>query len=377
MRRSKGEGSITQLPSGKYRVRIETDPIDGKRHWLTAVVVTKTEATKKLKELQRTKEDNKYVKKLSDTYGDLVDSYLNYRKQDTTIKGLSFYTIERRLRASVSVLKDVQVQKLTSKHIEALQASYRDAGNSDSTIHQKIATINSMFLWAVKKKLILSNPIDELDSSEVVKAPKRRKRVEVLSDDEHKLIREYTKGFYLKNTNLKSFMYAIYLVAYETGMRISEIKGLKWSSVDLEKNTINVENNYTYSKNGDTTPKTPAGFRLLVISKGLADVLRALYEYNRNKVYVFESLKSHKPYTTYTIDFEFREILHSVGITRKLTFHDIRHTNASLMIHKRVPDAVIVERLGHSSITTTYNVYAHIYNEVKQRETIWLDSTSE
>ena len=60
-RRPKGEGSITQLPNGRYRVRIETDPIDGKRHWLTKVVATKTEAQKTLRDLTRQKEDNHLI----------------------------------------------------------------------------------------------------------------------------------------------------------------------------------------------------------------------------------------------------------------------------------------------------------------------------
>ena len=50
-RRPKGEGSIITLPSGKVRVRVELDPVDGKRQWLSATADTKKEAVEKLKKL--------------------------------------------------------------------------------------------------------------------------------------------------------------------------------------------------------------------------------------------------------------------------------------------------------------------------------------
>ena len=55
MKRQKGEGSITQLPNGTFRIRVETQPINGKRQWLSETTQTKTDAVKVLKKLQRIK----------------------------------------------------------------------------------------------------------------------------------------------------------------------------------------------------------------------------------------------------------------------------------------------------------------------------------
>lgn len=56
MRRPKGEGSVTKLSTGKYRVRIELDPMNGKRKWLSVIRKTAPEARKALRELLRKKE---------------------------------------------------------------------------------------------------------------------------------------------------------------------------------------------------------------------------------------------------------------------------------------------------------------------------------
>ena len=55
------------------------------------------------------------------------------------------------------------------------------------------------------------------------------------------------------------------------------------------------------------------------------------------------------------------------GITRPFTFHGLRHTNASNMIYKHVPIALITERLGHTSIAVTYAIYGHILQECSEK----------
>ena len=67
----------------------------------------------------------------------------------------------------------------------------------------------------------------------------------------------------------------------------------------------------------------------------------------------------------------FKKYLEEAGITRHFVFHDIRHTNASLLIDKKVEPLVIAERLGHSSVNVSYNVYGHIIDrEDKQKKVI-------
>lgn len=86
-RRTKGEGSIIQLTNGKWRARIECEPVDGKRKWLSKSCDTKMEAVKALKVLERKREDNVQAKEFKGDFPQLVDDYFLYtfQKDETAL----------------------------------------------------------------------------------------------------------------------------------------------------------------------------------------------------------------------------------------------------------------------------------------------------
>ena len=62
---------------------------------------------------------------------------------------------------------------------------------------------------------------------------------------------------------------------------------------------------------------------------------------------------------------KFRKLLKDHGL-RKIRFHDLRHTNASLMIASGIDIKVAQQRLGHSDVTTTLNIYSHVLERAKR-----------
>ena len=380
-RRQNGEGSITILKNGKVRVRVEVEPANGKRQWLSATADTKKEALKKLRGLLRAKEDKKYIKKTQKTYKDAVKEYLEYKKP--RVKPTTYQCSAQILNKSCELLGELPIHSIKTPEIETLILLWQASNNSSSSIQSKLIRLKNFIKWAIKQKMLLEDPIVFEDLPDI--QPVKKKKVEVLSADEHKRIREYLleayKVFKEKPVwELRNRMYPLYLVAYETGMRRGEILGLKWKSVDFEKNQIHVDNNLIFiNKQGimDTTPKSDAGFRSILISQGLTDILRELkglydkYGYKSEYVFGHDKTGFCPAYMT-TL---FTDILRKVGITRDFSFHDIRHTNASIMIHNGVDDAVITERLGHSSIVITLTTYAHVYNGIKQRQAALVDAT--
>lgn len=378
-RRQKGEGSITTLKNGKVRIRVEVEPVDGKRKWLSAIADTKTEAIKKLKEMQRVQEDTKKVEAYRNTFGDYVEPYIKARRGDgvkeTSLQGMQIF-----LREATKFFGCLPVNHITPEHTTILYKSYIDKGNQEVTANSKINTVRVMFEWLKFKGLISSIPFSAFRKKTNGKK-NNKKNLEVLSITEHKKLKEcmgdYFYQFLTENHWTLTYRFLpIYLLAYETGMREGELAGLKWNCVDFKNNTVSV-NSHSIVLIGrgvlDSTLKTNAGYRTIKISQETTDVLRKLknrYEETKfTSEYVFGNRnKQGKSYLPQMLLRTFKQFLWDIGIYRPFTFHDIRHTNASIMFNKKIDETIITERLGHSSISTTLRVYTHTLQECKDKD---------
>ncbi len=370
-RRPKGEGSITHLPNGKVRIRVELEPIDGKRRWLSAVADTKTQAVAKLKQLQKDKEDS--ILQCKEQEYQIQYQLEVYKQHLKALKRSGSLLRHLNLVCSdlVTSTNDVSLPNLKSTHIDNLLLQWHNKGLQQSTINLYISRLKGFFEWAVANDLMRKNLLS------AYKAKTQRKKTKhnlvVLSLEEHQRIKEYLYSFWerkrkpIKKWSLKFRMYALYCLAYETGMRDGEIAVLTWQDIDLDNNIVNVNKTITIQENTKAAinePKTDAGFRRIKISEKTTRLLADLKDFSASvSDYVFYNHKTHSFYLGNNINSVFQQVLKAVGITRHLTFHDIRHTNASNMIYNKVPIAVITERLGHSSIAVTYSVYGHIIQE--------------
>lgn len=378
MRRPKGEGSITQLPNGKFRVRLETNPVDGKRHWKTATVNTRKEAVKKLRELETLIVNYKTLQEHHNDVQAYIESYLEFRKlegiRDTTLQVLR-YT----LNSLGEFLADINVSKVTKSHILEYVSSQRAAGISDSTLTNKLNNIKVFFDYLKDElKVIENNPTT---SVKIKKTTPPKERLEVLSDIEHKRLKEVMEdGFFTFLTennkwNLKYRMYPLYLLTYETGLRESEVAGLKWSKVNFKNDSITVSSKISVIITKgvqDTPPKTYSGYRTVKVSHKTMKILLELKEAYEEKgfksEYVFGNQKAQgKAFCPLTLLRTFQQTLKDAGIDRHFTFHGIRHTNSSIMFDKGVSPAVIAERLGHANIHTLLKVYTHALQDDKDR----------
>lgn len=178
---------------------------------------------------------------------------------------------------------------------------------------------------------------------EKIKLPRIQKvREDYLSADDVKDIIEKAESELIK---------IVILFAYNTGMRLSEIVFLEWSSVNMNKRIITVgsERFVTKSKKVRYIPMNDTVYELLLGIKS-AD--------NQNKKYVFGKTAS----MHYTSDFfskKFKEAFKKTEIKTDYCFHSLRHGFASRLAQLGVPIITISKLLGHSSISTTM-----IYSQV-------------
>lgn len=319
---------------------------------------------------------------LNDYIGDYIKA-----KAAQGAKGSTQDTYTNTLQIVAKALGQIPVVNLTTEHFDTLLSQWREAGLDPKTITARISLVSHMFDWLVFKKVLPTNILTYYkDINKIIThAIKKPKKIHVLSSAEHEALKMAMKAkydqYFLNRkrgangsiTTLSYLFYVVYLLAYETGMREGEIAALKWEDINLETNTVSVNANLMKRTHclELSTPKSDAGFRDIVISQALTDILAEYKSFCKTDMYEFVFCKHIKgvgvPYSLNNYKDTFKAYRERIGMTRPFRFHDIRHTNASLMIAKGVPVPVITERLGHSSIEVTYRTYAHLLNEHKDK----------
>ena len=385
-RRTKGEGSITKNPNNTYRVRLDCGYIGGKRKQLSATCDTLAAARAKLREFEKLREEVNVPVSTQMTFKQLCDKYIEYKKARGDVKLTTLNQYNNHLKATPDYLMSLPLIKITPEVMTRVINTFKDRGNKESTINNKLIFYKGVFKYAIKKlKLLQTSPLEDVNitTKRILKLD-----VEILSEEEHKKLRTYLSKHYndevmdgrLYPSSL-GYTYLSYMLAYELGLREGEVLGLRWSRINFEQHTIIIDNQrIRLPKQGtfDAEPKTESSQRILVVSDGLIKILtehRINYPFKDD--YVFS--KGHnKVLSTSSIMSGFKKALQKVGITRHFTFHMIRHTNATRLIEKSGNDyKTVSERLGHSSVSITFDVYAHAIKKQHQLAAQLMDCTKD
>ena len=265
--------------------------------------------------------------------------------------------------------KNIKVKDLKPKHIQDFYNSLYKKGLSSNTVLHYHANIRKALDIAMKLEIIPNNPADRIE---------RPKKSQFIGD--FYSIDELEKLFSAcKNDPLE----IVILIASFYGLRRSEVLGLKWSSIDFEKNIITIKHKVIQrnaKKNRSMVlkdkTKNKASYRSLPLLPTIATALKKhKNQINKNKLICGNTY--HKEFEDYIcVDFKgklfrpeyitdhFQIILKNNGL-RHIRFHDLRHSCASLLLSKGVPMKAIQEWLGHSTYSTTANFYAHLEDNYK------------
>lgn len=257
----------------------------------------------------------------------------------------------------------LKLKEVEPYHIQNFYLKQLERVSANSVIHYH-AVIHRAFKYAVRTRLISSNPVDLVD-----RPKKEAFRGEFYNDEEIKALFEAARGTKLE---LPIIMAAFY------GLRRSEIVGLKWDAFDFEENTFTVKHTLTACMidgkrqlvASDTT-KTKSSMRTLPLVPQFREILlrkkedQAEYQrvcgrcYNKEyKDYVCVDEMGNLIEPDY-ISQSFNKLL-TRNELRHIRFHDLRHTCASMLLKNGVPMKQIQEWLGHSDFSTTANIYAHL-----------------
>lgn len=269
---------------------------------------------------------------------------------------------QRRPQLTVGNLKPQDIQ-------DFYQSLFADGVVANTVIHYH-ALLRRAFQQAFKEERIDDNPFDR------VGRPKKNKfHGENYTQEELLTLLHLARG---------DVIYPAILLAGAMGLRRSEVLGVRWSRIDWEKRTVLLDTKIVeYRENGKkkvepveemknkssrrTLPLPDPVVEMLQVQKEHREVYRKMFQgsYNTQYLdYVCVNQLGELLRPSYVTD-HFRELLEKYGL-RHIRFHDLRHTFASLLINQDVPLINVSNFLGHSDLSTTANIYAHLDKASKQ-----------
>jgi len=356
----------------KWKVTEEAprDPISGKRRQITRRADTKKEALAKIdeafKKLQ--KQDNGEVSAdlteitVKDLFARWFELTMKRKIKETTFKE---YTNAVNYRI-VPVLGDYQVKKLNTLLLQKFINDLTDEGLSPRYIEYLNTILYGALDAARKWKIIQTNPLIDVD-----KPRPRRVEQKTWSVKEMHIFLDVTK---LTNPRL----YALIHTALFTGCRRGEILSLTWDDLDIENQYLNVDKSLIYNKDGYkfSTTKSQSSNRVIKIGDSAINVLKG-WKAQQNKMKMalrnsYEDLnlifatQTGKPIYPRSLTTEFNKAIKIANVP-KIRFHDTRHTHATICLEAGMTLKEVQERLGHSSIKTTGDVYAHVTESMKEK----------
>jgi integrase len=192
----------------------------------------------------------------------------------------------------------------------------------------------------------------------------RRQRIEPLTAEEARQLLEAARG---------TRLHALIVLAVRTGMRRGELLGLRWKDLDLTGGTLSIRQTLQYIPGGSglvlAPTKTASSERRIALPGPCIDALTAhrdRQDHERNATgaawpetgLVFTT-RHGGLLNPANVNRDFKALLKHAGL-RKIRFHDLRHSCASLLLDQGVDLIVIKELLGHAHISITADTYAHV-----------------
>lgn len=229
-------------------------------------------------------------------------------------------------------LKGKPVGKVSRQHIKfALEALQKDE-KSPSTLNRYKAAISSLFEWFNDKHDVKHNP-----AREVRQKTEDNQYTRFLSDD------ELSRLLKAASTSKWERLHLLIHMAIATGARRSELINLKWSDLDFQRKTANLEHTKNSSK------------RVLTLTTAVIQELMPFRQVG--DAYLFpHTSELHGPFEHF--DHHWKACLIEAAIT-DFRFHDLRHTCASLLAMNGATLLEIANHLGHKTLAMVMR-YAHL-----------------
>ena len=362
-------GTIIKRSENSYRIKVSLgkDLTSGKyKAYFETVKGTKADSQRRLRELLTQLDKGIFIKPTKETLADYLNSWLkDYAKPNCAPRTFESYDMIVKLHLIPALgsipLLSLQPQDIQKYYAKALDSGRRDGrgGLSALTVRKHHRVLFEALRYGVKHEVIARNVAEAVD-------PPRAQVKEMQIWNAHEIERFLEKA---KSTPY----YALFHLNLFSGLRRSEILGLKWADMDFMFGQLSVNRALHQLKDGRyvfRAPKTAKGKRKVSLTPLSLEVMQEYYKEQKqlhdtleipfpDDRLVFCHIEDGKPLRPNTITRAWTSIGEKAGL-KHIRLHDCRHSHASLLLKQGVHPKIVSERLGHSSVQITLDTYSHV-----------------
>lgn len=384
MARPKKDGKRARGIQGKsghlYIVTTQSVIQDGKKKtekkWISTGLTDIPENIKKASEM-RAKLLNKITVSTIDrsiTFSDYTDYVINKKKREVTDSTYASYLY--RLKRTNEYFGNIKVKDISETMVEEfLDGLFEKYHVQYRTVRDIKVFLGFMMEQAVKDGIITYNPVKEVVINKNL-SDKYAKEKDV--DEE---FFSYEEAQLFLNTIKYHELYELFYLTIFYGLRREEVLGLRWSAIDFKNKTMSINHTVTFGTkvNRTNTTKTASSTRVYPLTdeqiemfKKLKDKERANRKLCGNGYYDSDYIFKHIDGTLFFPDYPsklFKKLIKKIPeLPQKITFHGLRSSCVSILVHQGMDVKSIQKWVGHADIDTTLRIYAKVKDKESKRE---------
>lgn len=367
------KGSVRKYASKKnkrgylwmYVVDMGKDPATGKRKQKRKRgFERKEDAERALADFISSFNKGDYIEPSKVTVEQFLNDWIEGKKLH--IKEITYNTYKNHIdNHIIPHIGKIELSQLLPQHISDLHNKLHEKGLSGTSIQDVHKVLRNALGQAVKWGMIHKNVAVMVDRPKA-----KKKEIQIWTIEQANQFLQVAK----KNTRY----YIAFLLALSTGMRQGEILGLRWKDIDFEEGVIKVVQTLDHQgKKIHSETKSKAGQRTVAIDSWTLEALKSYKaKVAQEKLIAGSSYQDHglvvctalgTPVTPRNLLRAFYSAIKKANVP-KITFHELRHTHASILLKQGVHVKVVSERLGHANIRITLDTYSHLMPNM-QKET--------
>ncbi|HLR23459.1 MAG TPA: site-specific integrase [Pseudogracilibacillus sp.] len=239
-------------------------------------------------------------------------------------------------------IKSIEVQKFLVQKEKEL---------ANSTIIKLYTLMNQIYKMMIRWDELKANPLNGVQKPQ----PNYKEKNTWTKEESHKFLsvaQEYQS-------------YIAFWLALQFGLRFSEILGLQWKNIDFKNKILHVEQAYHEPEKELGRLKTNASRRSISMSDQQVEFLK---EYKEKQTPKSDIVVANSQ-GNYMMKRNVRRAMNRIcerAEVKQITFHELRHTHATLLLEMNEHVKIVQQRLGHVKAETTINIYSHVRPQVHQ-----------
>jgi len=363
------KGTLTKRSKDSWTIRVDLGrKANGKRNQISkSIKGTKKDAEAALNEMLHSYNKGTYIEPSKETVSQYLDSWLeiiSHSVRGTTLeryKSICEFYIKPLIGGVI--ISKLRPRQLTDMYNTLLTEGRPDGGKlSGRTVLHAHRVLHTAFTNAVKEGTLAINPCDGATAPSVEKTERL-----TFTAEETLEVLDKASG---------TRLHLPILIAVTMGLRRGEFLGLRWTDIDFNKKELTVSRSASFVENKVVygEPKTKKSKRKLAIPSIAINALKA-YRAEQAKLYlqlgrsldndqpIMSGLGGYNKPNQLTVSYAAFIRLNKF---KHVTYHDLRHTYATLLLEQNIHPKVMSDLLGHSTIALTMDTYSHVMPAMQQ-----------